>query len=149
MINDPNPIPANDAAKFIADQLGKGQDVEIAWFWSNKDGTKLRSGHWVTVTGIDYDTAGNGAINIIDPFGGVEISGNLYVGTAGGGNGGLIIGYTGGGAGNPADPDNPDDAGFGYITAVAAESVVPEPAYAGLAIFFALGIHREARTRLN
>lgn len=52
----------NPTAIFIYTQLKKGRDVEILGV---KNGVL---GHWVTVTGITYDTAiGSGTIDYVDP----------------------------------------------------------------------------------
>jgi hypothetical protein len=129
-------LTPNTAARFIAQQLAAGQDVEMGFLWSNSTGTLSGNGHVVTVTGIDYDETGqNGAMNIVDPWDGVALSGELSVA-----NGELLLGYTGGGAGTGGadgnDPDNPGHAGFGAIAFVTAESlIVPEPTMAlGLAM---------------
>jgi hypothetical protein len=139
-------LAPNAAAQFIAQQLAKGQDVEMGFLWCDANGNLTQSGHVVTVTGIDYDEAGqNGAMNIIDPWDGVALSGNLTVG-----NNSLVLGYTGGGAGpgggDGQDPDNPTDAGHGAIAFVTAESLVPEPSIMalGLAMFGGLMIRRRA-----
>jgi hypothetical protein len=121
--------------------------VELGFLWANSDGSLRRSGHVVTVTGIDYDETGqNGAMNIIDPWGGVAISGNLTVGNNGG-NSDLVLGYSGGAAGNPADTaDNPTDAGNGAIAFATAESLVPEPTIAfGLVALAGLGVRGRSR----
>ena len=145
-LGDKTALDPNTAARFIADQLSKGQDVEMGFIWSNADGTPTSpaSGHVVTITGIDYDETGqNGAMNIIDPWGGVALSGNL---TVAGGN--LLLGYTGGGAGpgEGGGGDNPSDAGFGAIAFITAESVVPEPSIA-LAMAGLLGLTLRQRVR--
>ncbi|HWB53540.1 MAG TPA: hypothetical protein VG722_05080, partial [Tepidisphaeraceae bacterium] len=129
--------------------LKKGQDVEIGFFWSDVDGNKTSGGHWVTVTGINFDTSvGTGTIDLIDPWGGVDITGgNLHLGS----DGRLILGYSGGGAGAPTvdgqDPDNPTDSGFGFITGIAAESFVPLPPalWASLVLLGGMVAYRRVR----
>jgi hypothetical protein len=145
------------AASFIAQQLNKGQDVEMGIIWSDANGNPLTGtnagGHVVTVTGIDFDSSGsNGTMAIIDPWDGVDIpNGNLTVGT----NGALILGYTGGGAGTGGgdgqDPDNPGDAGHGDIAFVTAESVTPEPSLVGIGfmVVAAMGLARRRSSRVE
>jgi hypothetical protein len=140
-------LAPNDAARFIAAQLNAGQDVEMGFYWANADGTLTQGGHVVTVTGIDFDETGqNGAMNIIDPWDGVELSGNLTVA-----NNSLVLGYTGGGAATGGadghDPDNPPDAGHGAISWITAESVVPEPAIA-LSAFVLLVLPNRRRRQM-
>jgi hypothetical protein len=143
------PLAATAAASFIAQQLNAGQDVEMGFLWNGTAG----GGHVVTITGIDYDSTGaNGAMNIIDPWDGVPISGNLD-----GSSGNLVLGYTGGGAGTGGadgpDPDNPGDAASGTIAFVVAESVTsaPEPSLVaiGFMVVASMGLGRRRTGRLS
>jgi ankyrin repeat protein len=44
LVTDPNAIPGAQAAQFIYDQLAKGQDIEVGFFWSDKDGKLIELG---------------------------------------------------------------------------------------------------------
>ena len=129
-----------DAAQFIYDQLAAGQDVEMIFRWSDTDGNRSGGGHAVTVTGIDFNpSTGTGTINIDDPWGGVDITGNLHLA-----NNALVVGYTGGAAGDETvndEDDNPQDANFGVVTLVAAESV-PEPTAVAITMLLLTGAMR-------
>ena len=114
----------NVTAQFIYDQLHRGQDVEILFLWGNTN-----SGHFVTLTGINFDTTTHtGTLNFIDPWGNGGAAASKLSGTMSGTDaGGYTLTYTGGAAGDSGDPDNPGDGNGGIIYSVAAESPVPEP----------------------
>lgn len=141
-------LSPNTAARFIAQQLGQGQDVEMGFLWSDSAGNLVGNGHVVTITSINYnESTQTGSMSIVDPWDGVVIpGGGLSVG-----NGELLLGYSGGGAGTGGadgnDPDNPGHAGFGAISFVTAESVagVPEPAAVGVIAVAGLFIIRRRR----
>ncbi|MDB5291166.1 MAG: hypothetical protein JWL69_2407 [Phycisphaerales bacterium] len=118
------PSTAHPSEAFLYEQLAKGQDVEVGFGWNGTGG----GGHWVTATGLDFNTTSDtGTLDFVDPWGGVDIQGNLSLDA----NGNLVLSYSGGAAGNPADTsDNPGDASSGTIDIIVAESPVPLPSVA-------------------
>ena len=115
-------------AEFLYEQLAKGQDVEVGISWNSPDG----GGHWVTATGMDFDTeTGTGTLDFIDPWGGEELHGSLSLDE----DGNLVLSYSGGaaGGGGPSidggeqDPDNQGDASSGTIDIIVAESPKDTP----------------------
>lgn len=140
-------------AAFIAQQLEDGEDIEAWESWSDADGNAVGGAHIITITGINFDPDENsGSLSFIDPYGGygadsaVDVTSTTLTLE----DGQLVVGYTGGGAGDDHDPDNPDDVGFARLDMVLAESpVVPEPATVGILGLGAIGLltrrHRRAR----
>lgn len=113
---------------FLFDQVDKGQDVEILINWW--DGMQYLGGHYLTVTGMTYDdVADTGTLSFIDPWGGVDLTGTL------GSHGAFMqLTYTGGAASAGNDPDNPGHEMMADISAVVAESPIPEPAMMSLVL---------------
>jgi hypothetical protein len=104
------------SAQWLADELNDGADVEILIHFGGSD----FSGHYVTVTGIDYDSIGEvGTLSYIDPFDGMPHSAAVF----GGADPGLTIDYT--------DPEDSSER-MGSVLVGASEAptslIVPEPA---------------------
>ncbi len=57
-----DPTKTTPTWQFLFDQLSKGQDVEFGFNWGLTGGN---GGHWVTVTGLDFDDANDNMT--IDP----------------------------------------------------------------------------------
>jgi len=119
-------------ADFIYQQLASGEDVEMGFSWYNATTKQYTGGgHVVTLTGIDFnENTKSGSISFIDPFGGSAINSAVPITSQSFSqisNGYLLVKYTGGGAGNKNNPDNPGDVYYGVVTDVFAESPVPEP----------------------
>jgi len=130
-------------ASFIADQLEAGEDIEAWESWSDDEGNSTGGAHIITITGIDFDPDENsGTLSFIDPYGGngandaVDITSNTLTLE----DGQLVVGYTGGGAGDDGDPDNNGNTGYARIDMVLAESPIPEPATLGLLAISAVGL---------
>ncbi len=110
-LKNPSPKPADviDNTKptldWIADQLRKGQDVEL--FMANG-----ANQHYITLTGITFDDVTNlGSMKIIDPWTGTEKTIGIE---------GLSGGYI--------DTDYAIDGnGFDYVSHAVAESPLPVP----------------------
>jgi hypothetical protein len=120
-----------------------GIDFTLSWW----NGTNFDGAHELTLTGINYNTAlGNGAgtLSFVDPIGGVKLTGSVTnLGF------GLYLTYTGGGAGNPGDLDNPAQYGSGIISADMLIAV-PEPASLTLLLmggFVAVIVWRQRKMR--
>jgi hypothetical protein len=134
-------------AAFIQQQLAAGEDVEMFFAWTDSTGTNPTPGHVVTLTGINYDqTTNSGNISFIDPTN--NVGGNITYGTGDAPNitsidltklvnGYLVFGYKGGASGIASD-DNTASATYGEIVSVFAESPVPIPEPASMALL-ALG----------
>ncbi len=110
-LKNPSPKPANvidstpPTLGWIADQLRKGQDVEL--FMANG-----ANQHYITLTGITFDDVTNiGNMKIIDPWTGTEKTIGIQ---------GLTSGFI--------DTDYAiDGAGFDYVAHAVAESPLPVP----------------------
>lgn len=110
---------------FLADELKKGQDIELFMF--GPDGA-----HYITLTGLSFDdTTNKGTMKFVDPWGGETGSATID---------GLVDGFisTDYTLGSEGDDE------MGFIGSAIIESPVPEPAKVGmlLAGLAVLGVGR-------
>lgn len=138
--------------QFLEQQLKAGEDVELFFLWTDSNGKPTGGGHCVTLTGINYDltTSGgaNSSISFVDPIN--NSGGNITYGTGDAPNltsqsltklpllnpnnpGSLLFNYTGG-ASRIAAEDNTAGSAYGVIVGALAESPVPIPEPAALAL---------------